>query len=407
MNTLKTKITVFFIVTTLIIFTALALLILKMEREDRVQDLQALLHHVSSEVIHDHLAAARHFEDLRYLKRIELIRTLTADKALSNPFFAIVHTPHPKKSPNTITVVTRLADGNYLLIGSDTKIIDKNIGRLAVTLYLLFFGALGILTLIFSTILGKLLEPMEQLANACAAIDLEGEPTRFPLATRSVEIERLRFALQSLMDRITFLREKEHQMFKETAHQFKTPMAVLKARLDRYALDPTFSKEAFIQQANRDIEKLLKHLKELLIVHESQIPKDEPSIRLDARSVISELCGYAAPLLQRKAQSVDLQTEETFALTTHLKSFKKLVLTVLENCINHAPEHSTITIRLDPDERRIVFGNPLADETRPALFNSNLGLKIIRELSISLNIGVSIERTEEHFWLYLMCEQLE
>lgn len=403
MNTLKTKITVFFVLTTLIIFTTLAMLILQMEREDRISDLKALLHHVSSEVIEDYIAPSLPSKDTGYLKRIEPVQALTADKAISNPFFSIVRTPNPKSPPDTVTVTTPLPDGTYFMIGSDTKFIDKSLGRLAVTLYLLFFGALGILTLLFYLVLRKLLDPMEQLSQACAMIDLEGEPTRFPQTAASVEIEKLRYALQSLMDRITFFREKEKQMFKETAHQFKTPMAVLKARLDRYSLDPSFTKEEFIPQANRDIEKLLKHLKELLIVHESKVPTDEPSSRIDARSLITELCTYASPLLQRKSQSVTIASGGTFALTTHAKSFQKLILTVLENCINHAPEHSTITVSLSPESGEIVFENPFSTTIAPALFNSNLGLNIIRELSQSLDIGVNVEQTDTRFTLALQC----
>lgn len=388
--------------TTLLIFSALAVLILKMEREDRIRDLTRLLHHVSSEVANDHLDLSQPSSNLTYLKRIELIRTLTADKALSNPVFRIVADPTITRLPaETVWISTALSNGHYLIVGSDTQIIDKNLGRLAFTLYLLFLGALSLLSIVFYLVLRKLLEPMEQLAHACATIDLEGKPTRFPLSSASVEIERLRFALQSLVDKIAFLREKERQMFKETAHQFKTPLAILKARLDRYALDPAADKELFRQQANRDIGKLLKYLKELLIVQESQIPQDEVSSSIDVRSLISDLSTYAAPLLMRKRQSVNLSGNDTFTLTTHIETFKKLVLTILENCINHAPETSTITIDIDSDEHRIVFGNLIADEKTPALFNSNLGLNIIRELSFSLGIGVTVERSGDSFLLSL------
>jgi len=404
LNTLKAKIIVFFLLTTFLIFTALTVLILKMEREDRIQDLTGLLHHISSEIISDHLQSTTLSSDLHYLKRIELVQTLSADKALSNPFFQIIPTSTPKNTPpHTIMVVTKLSNGNYFVARSDTHIIDKNIQRLTMTLYILFFGALSLLTLVFYIFLQKLLDPMEQLARSCVAIDLEGKPTHFPVSTASVEIQRLGSALQSLVDKIAFLREKERQMFKDTAHQFKTPLAILKARLDRYALNPKADKELFLQQANRDIAKLLKYLKELLIVQESQIPRDEVSVPIDVLSLISDLSTYAAPLLMREHQLVNLFEGDTFVLTTHIETFKKLVLTILENCINHAPENSTITIVLDSQNRCIVFGNSVSEEKVPALFNSNLGLNIIRELSVLLDMNVTIERTGEKFLLSIHC----
>lgn len=400
MNTLKAKIILFFFLIAFLIFSALAALILRMERNDRIQDLRALLHHVSREIVLDHLDPEA--KNLDYLKRIEVIRALMVDRAISNPVFKIVTTSRVGAKTNKVTVISKISNEKYFLMSSDTTNIDRYIKRLTATLYLLFFGAFGLLSLLFYLILRRLLEPMEQLARACAVIDVNGEPTYFPLESESVEIERLRFALQSLMDRITYLRNKEHQMFKETAHQFKTPMAVLKARLDRYALDPSADKKIFIQQANRDLEKLLKHLKELLIVHENQFPHDEPRVILDIQPIISELCSYAAPLLSRKSIRVDFKTEETFSFQSHPKFFRQLILTILENCVNHAPEDSTVSIFIDPQQQKILFENLLVEDTQPVLFNSHLGLNIIRELSAALDIKVSVEKSSTHFTLSLI-----
>ncbi|MCX6074287.1 MAG: hypothetical protein NTY39_08215 [Campylobacterales bacterium] len=404
MNTLKAKIIIFFLLTTLLIFTTLVILILKMEKEDKIKDTTALLHHISSEIITDNLVDFTPDPNLKYLQQIELIRTLYANKELSAPHFKIISNPKISKiHPNTITVMTKLSNGAYFVATSDTKIIEKSLHRLAMTLYLLFFGALALLTFIFYTILQKLLDPMEQLARACITIDLEENSTHLPLSSASVEIQRVGQALQTLVDKITFLREKERQLFKETAHQFKTPLAILKARLDSYALNPTANKEQFLRQANGDIGKLLKYLKELLIVQESQISDKENSILIDMESLIANASTYATPLLQRKHQSVDLQRGNSFTLTTHSQSFTKLILTILENCINHAPENATITISLYPKEGEIVFANPITSDKSPALFNSNLGLTIIRRLSSALNLQLSVKQHDNIFLLSINC----
>jgi hypothetical protein len=76
---------------------------------------------------------------------------------------------------------------------------------------------------------------------------------------------------------------------------------------------------------------------------------------------------------------------------------------LLENCINHAPENATITITLYPKEREIVFANPITSDKSPALFNSNLGLTIIRRLSQSLNLQLSVKQHDDTFLLSLNC----
>lgn len=374
-----------------------------MERQDRIEDLSALLYHVSSEISTEYLDLSNPSADLRYLQGIDYIRTLSVDNAISNPRFKIILTPKvPKLPSDRIAVVTKLKNGTFFMVSSDTRLIDKSLGHLTVKLYLSFFGALSLLSFLFYIVLRKLLEPMEELVRACDAIDINGHPEKFPVSSASVEIQRLAWALQSLVNKVAFFRNKEREMFKEAAHQIKTPMAILKARLDQYALEPAADKEKFLIQANGDIAKLLKYLKELLLVHQSQVSQDESRESIDVADLIADVTAYAAPLLQRKQQSIILETEATFILTTYRHSLTKLVLTVLENCINHAPANSSITITLSASESRITFGNQISMEESPALFNSNLGLKIIRELSSFLDITVRVESNEDTFFLSLM-----
>lgn len=407
MNTLKSKIIAFFFITAFLIFSTLAVLILKMERQDRTEDLTALLHHISSEIITEYLDLSNPRADLSYLQGIDYIRTLRADKAISKPMFKIVSDlSHQRIVSNRISVASKLSNGYYFIISSDTDLIDKNLKNLMVKLYLLFIVALALLGFIFYLILRKLLEPMEDLVRACDTIDLDKHTTSFPISNASFEIKRLGYALQTLVDKITFLRDKEREMFKEAAHQIKTPMAILKARLDYYALDKAANKEKFLLQANRDISKLLKYLKELLLVQQSQISQDESLELIDVGDLIAEISTYATPLLQRKEQLIILEDQTTFSITTYHNSLTKLILTILENCINHAPATSSINIKFSSSDFKIIFTNIIANDNNPALFNSNFGLKIIRELSSLLNISVIAESKDDIFLLALDCSLL-
>jgi signal transduction histidine kinase len=402
LNTLKTKIIAFFLITAFLIFSILAVLILKMERQDRIEDMTALLYHISSEIMEENLDLSNPLADLSYLQGIDNIRTLTANKAISNPHFEIVSNPLEHKNLiDRIAVMSKLPNGYFFVASSDTHLIDKSLGHLTVELYLSFIGALSLLTLLFYLVLRKLLSPMEELVRACDTIDLEGRPTHFPLSSASIEIQRLGSALQSLVDKVAFFRDKEREMFKEAAHQIKTPMAILKARLDQYSLDSTADKEKFLLQANGDIAKLLKYLKELLLVQQSQVSQDESGELIDMAHLIADITAYAAPLLHRKQQSIILETESTFSIITYRHSLTKLILTILENCINHAPINSSITIILSSKDSKVTFGNRIATDESPALFNSNLGLKIIRELSASLNMSVTVDNQKDIFLLSL------
>lgn len=402
MHTLKSKIILFFLITSLLIFSALGMWIHKIEKEERLGDLRGLLYHISSEVAYEYLDLNDPNADLRYLAGLNEIQSLSSKNAISNPEFQILTYPLTEKlPPNRIAVITKLPNGYYFRVSSDTRFIDKSLEHLTLELYLSFMGALSLSTLLFYLLLRRLLFPIEELVRACNTIDLEENSRHFPISSSSIEIQRLGESLQSLVDKVAFLRDKEREMFKEAAHQIKTPMAILKARLDQYSLDSTADKAKFLQQANSDIAKLLKYLKELLLVRQSHVSSHEAVESFDMEKLLKELTTYAAPLLQRKQQSVILDTQATFEVTTYRHTFIKLTLTILENCINHAPNGSSIILTLYPVESRMTFSNIIGRELVPSVFNSNLGLKIIRELSESLHLSLSVEQHDPLFHLSL------
>ena len=374
-----------------------------MEKEERFNDLKSLLYHISAELIEEYIDPSAPASDLRYLAGISEIKSLTSNNAIKLPEFVIIkEISQFKQKPDRYAVMSKLSNGSYLVVSSDTHNIDKNLQHLSLRLYLLFLLAITISTLLFYFFLRKLLLPLEALADACHHIDLSKNNLHLPpICDSSVEIEQLGSAMQTLVDRIAYLRNKEHEMFKEAAHQIKTPLAILKARLDHYSLDEQLSKEKFLVQANGDIAKLLKYLKELLLVHQSQIADQQSKESLNMLSFMQEVVGYIKPLLQRKEQSVVLSGDKVFTVQSYKPTLMKLVLTIIENCINHAPSNSVITITLEPLDSKISFANEVAKDFSPALFNSNLGLKIIRELSSSLDIAVTFEQTEDLFTLSL------
>ena len=139
----------------------------------------------------------------------------------------------------------------------------------------------------------------------------------------------LKHGLEILIANVIALRRKERQMFQAAAHHLKTPLAILKARLDQYATDEQGSKVLFISQANNDIAKLLKYLKEILLTQQSTIDPDDSAETFELCDFVQMLVNYAQPLLQRKNQSIQFVTQQNFMISTHQKAFKKLILTII------------------------------------------------------------------------------
>lgn len=401
MNTLKIKIIGFFIVTTLAIFSTLAFLLLRFERKDRIEDMTSVLYHLAAEIVANHLDTKHPHKDLDYLQGLDHVMSLAADKAISDPKFMMTQNYPPVLNLNErIYVVTKLPNGSYFTISSHTKLIDKEINHMAFVLYLTFFLAISLLSTIFYMIVKKQLEPIEQLSTLCQNIDFQNiEHSPLPEVEGSVEITNLKNGLEILIANVIALRRKERQMFQAAAHHLKTPLAILKARLDQYATDEQGSKALFISQANNDIAKLLKYLKEILLTQQSTIDPDDSAETFELCDFVQMLVNYAQPLLQRKNQSIQFVTQQNFMISTHQKAFKKLILTIIENCINHAPFGSIITISSKTSQRTLIFENLIASNDSPTLFNSDLGLSIIRAIGERLSLEIRVHHDEKSFYL--------
>lgn len=400
MNTLKFKIIAFFFACTLGILTILTVTIAHFSYLERVDTLFDVLVQLSHDIVSEHITHRESDDDLGYLRTLDHTRTLLEDKSISDPQFMIsVSPPPPDSMVNRIFVTTPLNTTTYFTVSSSTAQIENAMSRLIIKLIVTFIIGLIVLTTLFYAIVHYLLSPLDLLVKACDQFDKTNK-LNFSVPKASVEIQKLSSALQGLLDKIDYLHQNEQAMVKKTAHEVKTPLAILKARIDLFSRDKEGDKEAFILQANNDIAKVLKHFKELFVVHKATTQKEtHEDIIID--EIIINATDFCSPLLSRKNQFIKINGEKGLTLHSSRATFFKLLLTIVENCINHAPFDSQITIDISENDKAVSFSNTINKDEKPEIFNSNLGIKIIRELALTIDFEVTIATTEELFTLTL------
>ena len=400
MNTLKFKIIAFFFACTLGILTLLTATIAHFSYLERADTLFDVLVQLSHDIVSEHITQRESDDDLEYLRTLDHTRTLLDDKTIYDPQFMITATPPPPDSMNErIFVTTPLNKTTYFTVSSSTAQIENAMSRLIIKLIVTFIIGLIVLTTLFYAIVHHLLSPLDLLVKSCDQFEKTNK-LNFFVPNASVEIQKLSSALQGLLDKIDYLHQNEQAMVKKTAHEVKTPLAILKARIDLFSRDKDSNKDEFIIQANSDIAKVLKHFKELFVVHKAATIKDAPEeIIID--EIIKSATDFCSPLLTRKNQHIILKGNKGILFKSYRATFFKLLLTIVENCINHAPFDSEIMIDIDGEQQAILFSNKITHEEKPELFNSNLGIKIIRELALAIDTDVTINTSEELFTLTL------
>ena len=81
-------------------------------------------------------------------------------------------------------------------------------------------------------------------------------------------------------------RRKESELFKEAAHELKTPLALMRSRLDVYEQSNVYEKSKFIQELSHDLERLTAELKNVLFLESSDF---EEAIDIDLHAMLTKL----------------------------------------------------------------------------------------------------------------------
>ena len=112
--------------------------------------------------------------------------------------------------------------------------------------------------------LKKLFNPLHCLVNYCK--HFSQEDTSLPPCDGSYEIQSLRLAIISLVEKNQNLVNSERDIFKEAAHEIKSPVAILKTRIDLFKHDSSYTRAEFSKEAQDDINTITRYLKELLFL---------------------------------------------------------------------------------------------------------------------------------------------
>jgi len=302
--------------------------------------------------------------------------------------------PYSVEDPELVYSERKTPDGTYLILVSDMEQIWQKRQSLIVDILVVFSLILIVSTLAFMIYLYRLFRPMECLVDFCKTYP--HDPSRLPACGGSGEISQLKEAVLELLDANGKLIEQERDIFKAAAHEIKTPLAVLKARLSLFN-SGEYEREEFVREANKDINRITVHLKELLFLKSIERILMGNEETMDIYTEMEGLIGEFRPLLEKKGLQVFYGNKFTFKVFINTKALRKLLKAIGENMISYAEQGSVIFININPSKRTIAFINKIGREEDREMFSSQIGFKIIDHLSEKLGFSFTTSAEEEKF----------
>lgn len=263
---------------------------------------------------------------------------------------------------------------------------------------LLRLGMLGMGALVVVWLaVSAALRPLERLRRAVE----EREPDDLRPLPR-VEVQRelrpLVQALNHFTERLRGQFERQSQFIADAAHELRTPLAVIKARLELglRANEPA-SWHSTLEQAVQGTDRLTHLANQLLslarIENGARAIAEGGAQRLDLSQLARELGMAMAPLAHARGVALALEADQPVWLRGEPTLLSELLSNLLDNAMAHTPTGGNVILRVTPQSVLEVeddgAGIPFEDRERvferfyrrnQQVAGSGLGLAIVGEI---------------------------
>ncbi len=260
-----------------------------------------------------------------------------------------------------------------------------------------FFGRVGWITLpilllllvIDLSIFRRALSPLLKASKMAEKIGPSRTDVRLPLKAMPSEIKPLVQTVNEALDRLERGFFVQRDFAADAAHELRTPLSILQARVDAMADRQTAG------ELSRDIARMKRIVSQLLDIAELEAFALSPDETADLKAVCVDVAEFVAPLAVREGKQILLDGPETpVRIKGNAEVLFRAVRNVTENALRHTPKGSAVGIEvhengsisisdngpgIDPPEREHIFQRFWRMD-RGAPGGAGLGLSIVKRI---------------------------
>jgi signal transduction histidine kinase len=251
------------------------------------------------------------------------------------------------------------------------------------------FPILLILLTIDIFIFRRAIRPLVEASSQAANVGPARTDIRLPEQNIPNEILPLVRAVNLAFERLDRGFRAQREFTGDAAHELRTPLAVLRARID------TLENKSEVPALRRDVEGMSRIVSQLLELAELDALAVEDRGTVDLRTICSDVAEFIAPLVIEHGRDISLRTpEEPVLIKGNGELLKRAIRNIVENALYHTPVGSTVEIELDwhgtiaivdqgpgidpRDTERIFERFWRADRSRTG--GAGLGLSIVKQI---------------------------
>ena len=222
--------------------------------------------------------------------------------------------------------------------------------------------------------------------------------TPLQMVDAPVDLQPLMDATNTTLRRLNDLLENQKRFVRDTAHQLRTPLAVLKVQVQSALRGDVEARQGLLE-ISHTVERATQLANQMLALAKvAQLAQEKATEAVDWTGVVREVALDLSPLIADKALDFEIDTL-TAPVQTHTWMLRELSRNLLHNAIRYSPDQGRLQVRLlcDVSHAALVIsddGPGISEELRKRLFQpfsagqahsgSGLGLAICLEISHTL-----------------------
>lgn len=264
---------------------------------------------------------------------------------------------------------------------------------------------MGVIALVTVVVVQRATRPVRELGEAIerrpeddlSPIDAPGAPA---------ELRPLIDATTEVMGRLQRLLDHQKRFVRDSAHQLRTPLAVLKAQVQSARRGDVAPEQALVE-ISQTVERATTLANQMLSLAKVEQLRQQPeSALLDLGDVVRHIALDLSPLVADKALDFELAADDAVTVRAHQWMLQELTRNLLHNAIKHSPTGAPLSVRVHAEGDEAVLtvrddGPGISTELRQRLFapfsagntssGSGLGLAICREIVLALGGRISLD----------------
>jgi hypothetical protein len=253
----------------------------------------------------------------------------------------------PGEGPDTARArVIDLSPNERLVVAVDSEWVER-IERTIIIIFAIAFAGACVVGFGGAVILGAYLQRrLRSISRSAEAIIGGDTRKRMPVSPREDEFDQLAATLNRMLDRIEGLLENLRQVSSDVAHDLRTPLARLRARLERGAVEGGDA-AAVIADAIGQVDHVLTLFAAILRIAEVESGETRRYFEpVNISALVTELAESFAPSIEDEGRTLLWSIEPGLTVEGDRELLAQAFINLIENAQRHTPAGTVIRLTL-------------------------------------------------------------